>query len=66
MEKHSSKISLKSWGMSNACFSGAAEEIFTVSHSPFICALRPVCEQKGESEIRGACSQIQCNSIKGD
>lgn len=52
--------------MSNACFIGAAGEMFTVSYSPFICALRPGCKQKEEGDIRRACSQIQCNAIKGD
>lgn len=52
--------------MSNACFTGAAGEMVTGSHPPFICALRSGCKQKGEGDIRIAYSQIECNRIKVD
>lgn len=52
--------------MPNACFPGAAGEMFTGSHPPSLGAPRPGCKQTGEGDIRRACSQIQCNAIKGD
>lgn len=61
LENHSSKKkkSLRSqWTMSvaNVCFTGAAGKMFIVSHPAFICTFRLGCKQKGEGDIRRACS----------